>query len=52
MGKQNRGKGHKSLTGQEAVMGLSSEKYWTIQEGQKVVDFVIVPKPWEKKHNS
>ena len=29
-------------------MGLSSGKYWTIQQGQKVVDFVIVPKSWEK----
>ena len=49
MGKQNPGKGHNSLTGQEAVMGLSSGKYWTIQQGQKGEDFVIVPKPWDKK---
>ena len=28
-------------------MGLSSGNCWTIQQGQKVVDFVIVPKPWK-----
>ena len=28
MSKQNPGKGHNSLTGQEAVMSLSSGKYW------------------------
>ena len=44
---QKRGKGHNSLNGQEAVMGLSSGNCWTIQQGQKVVDFVIVPKPWK-----
>ena len=42
MGRQNPGKRHNSLTGQEAVMGLSSGKYWTIQQGQKVVEFVMV----------
>ena len=44
---QKRGKGHNALNGQEAVMGLSSGNCWTIQQGQKVVDFVIVPKPWK-----
>ena len=44
---QKRGKGHNSLNGQEAVMGLSSGNCWTLQQGQKVVDFVIVPKPWK-----
>lgn len=39
---QKRGKGHNSLNGQEAVMGLSSGKYWTIQQGQKVEEFVMV----------
>ena len=42
MGRQNPGKRQYSLTGQEAVMGLSSGKYWTIQQGQKVVEFVMV----------
>ena len=47
MGWQKRGKGHNSLTTQEAVMVLSSGHCWTIQQRQKVVDFVIVPKPWK-----
>lgn len=48
MGWQKRGKGHNSRTGQGAVMGLLLVKCWTIQQGQKVVDFVTVPRPWEK----
>ena len=43
MGWQKRGKGHNSHTGQGALL----VKCWTIQQGQKVVDFVTVPKPWE-----
>ena len=32
----------------EQLWGYLLVKCWTIQQGQKVVDFVTVPRPWEK----
>ena len=33
--------------GKEHLWGYLLVKCWTIQQGQKVVDFVTVPRPWE-----
>ena len=49
--KRNAARGITLALVKEQLWGYLLGKCWTIQKGQKVVDFVTVPRPWEKNPN-